>query len=114
MSRVSRITRYNPKKSVHENAVMNGVSDAAMYLYLRNNDKGRGFENAKSIVKEIKKVLKEHSGQNLSQAKVAEITGHSVTTINKYWKAANGKAEIKSTQAERTEKKRDKEEIQMI
>ena len=88
MSRVSRITKYDPKKSVHENAVMNGVSDAAMYLYLRNNNKGRNLENAKSIVKEIKKVLNEPATKKLSQADVAKRTGHSVTTINKYWKVA--------------------------
>lgn len=88
MSRVSRITKYDPKKSVHDNAVMNGVSDAAMYLYLRNNNKGRNLENAKSIVKEIKKVLKEPATKKLSQADVAKRTGHSITTINKYWKVA--------------------------
>lgn len=86
MSRVSKITKYDPKKSVHENALLNGVSDAAMYLYLRNNNKGRNLENAKGIVKEIKKVLK--GTPNASQASVAAITGHSVTTINKYWKVA--------------------------
>lgn len=86
MSRVSKITKYDPKKSVHENALINGVSDAAMYLYLRNQNKGRNLENAKVIVKEIKKALK--NNPNASQASVAAITGHSVTTINKYWKVA--------------------------
>ena len=86
MSRPTRIEKYDPKKSVHENALMNGVSDAAMYLYLRNHNKGRNIENAKSVVKEIKKALKDNP--DASQAKVAELTKHSVTTINKYWKVA--------------------------
>ena len=86
MSRPTKITKYDPKKSVHENAVANGVSDAGMYYYIRTQNKSRSLAKANGIVKEIKKALKEDS--TLSQAKVAEKTGHSVTTINKYWKAA--------------------------
>ena len=101
MARVSKITKYDPKKSVHENALMNGVSDAAMYLYLRNNNKGRNLENAKGIVKEIKKALKDNP--DASQAKVAEITKHSVTTINKYWKAATEGDVLRTTRLAKEE-----------
>ena len=86
MSRPTRIEKYDPKKSVHDNALMNGVSDAAMYLYLRNQNKGRNIEKARSIVKDIKEALKKEP--KASQARVAVLTKHSVVTINKYWKVA--------------------------
>ena len=89
MSRPTKITKYDPKKSVHENAVANGVSDAGMYYYIRTQNKSRTLAKANSIVKEIRDALKKEP--RLSQAKVADITGHSVTTINKYWKAATEK-----------------------
>ena len=101
MSRVSKITKYDPKKSVHENALKNGVSDAAMYLYLRNQNKGRNIENAKAIVKEIKKALK--NNPNASQASVAEITGHSVTTINKYWKVVTEREVLRTSRLAKEE-----------
>ena len=83
MSRVSRIT-YNPKLSVSENAKINGVSEAGIRYYIKVNKVDRRYERKENVIADCKRYLKKHP--NASRNEILKGTGHSLTTIRKYWK----------------------------
>lgn len=85
MSRKSKIT-YHPELSVAENASINGVSIDGIYYYLKANNIYLKQNALKGLIEEISKAIKEYP--DMGQRGLAKITGHSLTTINKYYKAA--------------------------
>lgn len=85
VSRKSKI-KYNPELSVAENARINGVSIDGIYYYLKANNIGLKRNALKGLIEEISKAIKENP--DMGQRGLAKITGHSLTTINKYYKAA--------------------------
>ena len=85
MSRKSKIT-YHPELSVAENARINGVSIDGIYYYLKANNIDLKQNALKVLIEEISKAIKENP--DMGQRGLAKITGHSLTTINKYYKTA--------------------------
>ena len=85
MSRKSKIT-YHPELSVAENARLNGVSIDGIYYFLKVNNIQLKQNTRKGLVEEISKAIKEYP--DMGQRGLAKKTGHSLTTINKYYKAA--------------------------
>ncbi len=83
MSRVSKIT-YNPKLSISENAKNNGVSEAGIRYYIKVNKVDRRYERKKNVIADCKRYLNKHP--NVSRNEILRGTGHSLTTIRKYWK----------------------------
>lgn len=83
MSRTSKIT-YNPKLSVKVNAKINGVSEAGIRYYIKVNKVDRRFERKENVIADCKRYLKKHP--NASRNTILKGTGHSLTTIRKYWK----------------------------
>lgn len=111
MSRPSKI-KYDPKLSVEENAKKNNVSVSGIYYYLRTQNVDCFQQRASGIVSELKKAIKENP--EASQAKIAEITGRSITTVNKYWKVATGEKKLVSTKEARAEARANTVEHQTI
>lgn len=85
MSRKSKII-YNKDLSVAENARINGVSIDGIYYYLKANNILLKQDALKGLIEEISKAIKDNP--DMGQRGLAKITGHSLTTINKYYKAA--------------------------
>lgn len=87
MARKSKI-KYDPTKTVEENARLNNVTKDGIYYYLRTNGIERKEDRLDNLIAEITKAIK--ANPTASQAEIARITGRSVTTINKYWKICKG------------------------
>lgn len=85
MSRKSKI-KYTPELSVAENARINGVSIDGIYYYLKANGIGLKQNALKGLIEEISRAIKDNP--DMGQRGLAKKTGHSLTTINKYYKAA--------------------------
>ena len=85
MSRKSKI-KYNKDLSVSENARINGVSIDGIYYYLKANNIQLKQNALKGLIEEISKAIKDNP--DMGQRGLAKITGHSLTTINKYYNAA--------------------------
>ena len=87
MARKSKI-KYDPTKTVEENARLNNVTKDGIYYYLRANGIERKEDRLDNLIAEITKAIK--ANPRASQAEIARNTGRSVTTINKYWKICKG------------------------
>lgn len=85
MSRKSKIV-YNPEISILENARINHVTIHGIYYYLRTNEIGLKQNALNGLIQEISKAIKDNP--DMGQRGLAKITGHSLTTINKYYKTA--------------------------
>ena len=85
MSRKSKI-RYNSELSVVENARINGVSIDGIYYYLKANHIELKKNAVDGLIEEISKAIR--NNPDMGQRGLSKITRHSITTINKYYKAA--------------------------
>lgn len=86
--------QYNPKLSIHENAVRNGVSEDAIRYFIRTRKIDRRFERKVNIINEIREYLKTHP--NATKDEAAKATKHGINTIRDYWEIAKGKKELQS------------------
>ena len=69
--------RYNPSLTVAENAKNNGVSEATIRLYIKNNSIDRRFDRKINIIEDCKKYLKKHP--TATRNELQQKTGHSLT-----------------------------------
>lgn len=83
MSRPRKIQSYNPKLNAAENAKINGVSVEAMRSYIKANGIDRRRDRKQAIIDECKKYLRKNP--NATRDEIHKVTGHSVSTIGKYW-----------------------------
>lgn len=79
--------QYNPTLSVKDNAKKNGVSEAAIRYYIKVNNIDRRFDRTQNLIADCRKYLKKHP--NATKAELHEKTGHSLSTIRRYWDAAH-------------------------
>ena len=79
--------QYNPTLSVKDNAKRNGVSEAAIRYYIKVNNIDRRFDRTQNLIADCRKYLKKHP--NATKAELHEKTGHSLSTIRRYWDAAH-------------------------
>lgn len=86
--------QYNPKLSIHENAIKNGVSEDAIRYFIRTRKIDRRYERKVNIVNEIRAYLKEHP--NATRDEVSKATKHGINTIRDYWEVAKGNGELQS------------------
>lgn len=76
--------KYDPYKSINENAIICGVSESAIRKYIRVNHIDRR-NDAKTIRQRIIQSLK-HSNPNMSISAMARMLGYSPNTVRKYLK----------------------------
>jgi len=74
--------RYNPSFSVKKNAKNNGVSEATIRHFIRENAIDRRFDKKIAIIEECRKYLKKHP--NCTKRELIQKTGHSASTIHQY------------------------------
>ena len=79
--------QYNPSLSVAQNAKRNSVSEAAIRYYIKVNNIDRRFDRTQNLIADCRKYLKKHP--NATKAELHEKTGHSLSTIRRYWDAAH-------------------------
>ena len=87
MARKSKI-KYDPTKTVEENARLNNVTKDGIYYYLRTNGIERKEDRLDNLIAEITKAIE--ANPTASQAEIARIMGRSTTTVNKYWRICKG------------------------
>lgn len=76
--------QYNPALSVKENAKKNHVSETSIRNYIQKHELDRRHDRKQNIIADCKKYLKKHP--NASRNELQKETGHSLSTIRKYWK----------------------------
>ena len=84
--------QYNPALSVKENAKRNGVSEATIRHHIKENDIDRRFDRKQNIIDDCRKILKKHP--DATRVELKQKTGHSETTIRKYWKYISTEEEL--------------------
>ena len=77
-----RNIRYNPSLTVAENAKNNGVSVAAIRMYIKNNSIDRRFDRKRNVIADCRKYLKKHPKATWEE--LHKKTGHSLSTMRKY------------------------------
>ena len=106
MPRVSRI-KYNSALSVAENAAKSGVSEAAVRYYIKAHHLDRRHERKQNIIDDCKKYLKKHP--EASKVELQRETGHSVSTITRYWSFITTKNSLTDFNQNKIQKKYEKE-----
>lgn len=101
--------QYNPKLSIHENAVRNGVSEDAIRYFIRTRKIDRRYERKVNIVNEIRAYLKVHP--NATKDETAKATKHGINTIRDYWEVAKGNEELQSDFGKEKKPKKDIREL---
>lgn len=77
----SRIkTMYDARLSIEDNAVICGVSNSTMRMWLKQHNIDRKFDSKLVRFKAIKKLQK----RNLTAQQIVEKTGYSINTVKKY------------------------------
>lgn len=76
--------QYNPALSVKENAKKNHVSETSIRNYIQKHELDRRYDRKQNLIADCKKYLKKHP--NASRNELQRETGHSLSTIRKYWK----------------------------
>lgn len=104
----SRI-QYNPRLSIQENAVKNGVSEDAIRYYIRTRKIDRRYERKVNIVNEIRAYLKVHP--NATKDETSRALKHGINTIRDYWEVAKGNEELPSVFAKEKKPKTDIREL---
>lgn len=95
--------QYNPALSVKENAKRNGVSDATIRYYIKMNLVDRRFDRKQNIIEECRKYIKKHP--NATRNELQQKTGHSLSTIRKYWKYITTEEELIEFDKEKAKKR---------
>ena len=106
MPRISKI-KYNPALSVAENAAKSGVSEAAVRYFIKAHHLDRRHERKQNIIDDCKKYLKKHP--QASKAELQRKTGHSVSTITRYWSFITTKNNLTDFNQSKIQKKYEKE-----
>lgn len=78
----SKAISYNPSWTVKKNAVKNGVSEAVIRNYIRENAIDRRYDRKQIIIDECRKVLK--INPNATWTDIRNETGYTFSTIRKY------------------------------
>lgn len=86
--------KYDPKLSIHENAVKNNVSDDGIWYYVKTRKIDRRYERKVNLVNEIRTYLKAHP--DATRNEVATALKHGINTIREYWDIAKGKKVLQS------------------
>ena len=81
MPRVSTI-HYYPVLSIPENAMRNGVSEAAIRYYIKTHGIDRRSQRKINVIDDCRRYLRKHP--NATWNEVQQKTGHSLSTIRKY------------------------------
>ena len=102
MSRESRI-QYNPALSVKEIAKRNGVSEAAIRYYIKVNNIDRRFDRKQNVIDDCRKYLKKHP--KATRNEIQQKTGHSLSTIRKYWENISKEKELIVFDSEKAKKR---------
>ena len=97
-------TRYNPSLTVAENAKKNGVSEATIRLYIKNNSIDRRFDRKINIIEDCKKYLKKHP--KATREEICKKTGHSLSTIRKYWEYISTEKPLTDFDKEKSKRRR--------
>ena len=100
--------QYNPTLSVKDNAKKNGVSEAAIRNYIKVNSLDRRFDRKQNIIADCRKYLKKHP--KATRDELSEKTGHSLSTIRKYWEFISTKKKLTDFDNEKAKKRQKKEE----
>lgn len=85
---------YNPKHTIKKNAKDNGVTEDAIWHYIKANGIDRNYERKVNIVNSIRDYLKKNP--KATKEEVAKKTKHSPKTVRKYWEIAKGKGDVKA------------------
>ena len=75
--------KYNPTLSVADNAKKNGVSVASIRHYIRAEFVDRRYDRKQTIIDECRRYLA--TNPQATRNDIQKKTGHSLTTIRKYW-----------------------------
>ena len=94
---------YNPALSVKENAKKNGVSDATIRYYIKTNLVDRRFDRKQNIIEDCRKYLKKHP--KATRNELQQKTGHSLSTIRKYWTYISTERELMDFDNEKAKKR---------
>jgi len=86
--------KYDPKLSIHENAVKNNVSEDGIWYYVKTRKIDRRYERKVNLVNEIRTYLKAHP--DATRNEVATALKHGINTIREYWDIAKGKKVLQS------------------
>ena len=76
--------KYNPSWSISDNAKKNGVSEASIRHYIRTELVDRRYDRKQGIIDDCRRYLIKHPNATRTELQIK--TGHSLTTIRKYWK----------------------------
>ena len=103
MMRKGKEIQYNPALSVKENAKKNGVSDATIRYYIKTNLVDRRFDRKQNIIEDCRKYLKKHP--KATRNELQQKTGHSLSTIRKYWTYISTEQELTDFDNEKAKKR---------
>lgn len=95
--------QYNPSLSVEENARKNSVTPAAVRYYIKTNLLDRRYERKLNIIEDCRKYLNNHP--EATRAEISKKTGHSLSTIRKYWQFITTEEELTDFDRNKTKKK---------
>ncbi len=95
--------QYNPALSIKENATKNGVSDATIRYYIKTNLVDRRFDRKQNIIEDCRKYLKKHP--KATRNELQQKTGHSLSTIRKYWTFISTEQELTDFDNEKAKKR---------
>lgn len=95
--------QYNPSLTVRENARKNCVTEAAIRYYIKTNLLDRNFDRKQNIIADCRKYLKKHP--KATRDELQKKTGHSLSTIRKYWQYISTEKELTDFDSEKTKKR---------
>ena len=102
--------QYNPVLSVKENAKQNGVSEATIRNYIKTNGVDRRYERKQNVIEDCRKYLKRHP--KATRNEIQQKTGHSLSTIRKYWKFITEEETLTDFDNKKVEKRQNAQERQ--
>lgn len=103
--------QYNPSLTVKENAKKNCVTEAAIRYYIRVNALDRSFDRKQNIIANCRKYLSEHP--KATRDEICEKTGHSLSTIRKYWEYISTENELTDFDEAKAKKRQELEEVEL-
>lgn len=95
--------QYNPSLSVKENAQKNNVSESAIRYYIKMNNLDRRFDRKQNIVNDCRKFLKKYP--NATKTELHRKTGHSLSTIRRYWQYITTESELTNFDRQKKQKR---------
>ena len=84
--------KYNPTLSVADNAKKNGVSVASIRHFIRAEFVDRRYDRKQTIIDECRRYLA--TNPQATRNEIQKKTGHSLTTIRKYWEYITSEQEL--------------------